>query len=280
VDKPEGPTSHDAVDAVRRAFGIRRVGHAGTLDPFASGLLVVLLGAATRLARFMAPFDKTYLGTIQLGITTDTDDGTGTTVRSSDAWQTVSDEQIADAMRGLTGDYAQRPPAFSAKKVQGQRAYRLARAGRDVALPSAAVRVHEFVCVRRHQSALEFETRVGTGTYVRALARDLGERLGCGAHLAVLRRTEVGPFAIADAVPLAEVEPDARSRVRPALRAVAHLPQLQLADDQRKRVIHGQPLEVSRPEGSPVALVSDAELVAVAEREGSVLKPRVVVTDA
>jgi len=279
VDKPEGPTSHDAVDAVRRALGIRRVGHAGTLDPFASGLLVVLVGAATRLARFMTSLHKTYCGTVQLGVTTDTDDCTGATVGSSDLWQKLSDEQVADAMHALTGAYAQRPPVYSAKKVQGQRAYRMARAGQDVELPAAAVQIHEFRLVQRRQSAVEFETRVGSGTYVRALARDLGDRLGCGAHLATLRRTEVGPFSVADAVSLDRLPSDARSLVRPPLRAVEHLPQLELVGDQRHRVVHGQPFEAMDPGGSPVALVSEAELIAIAERDGPVLKPRVVVAD-
>ena len=156
----------------------------------------------------------------------------------------------------------------------------MARAGREVELPAAAVQIHEFRLVQRRQSAVEFETRVGSGTYVRALARDLGDRLGCGAHLATLRRTEVGPFSVVDAVSLDGLPSDARSLVRPALRAVEHLPQLELVGDQRNRVVHGQPFEAADPGGSPVALVSEAELIAVAERDGPVLKPRVVVADA
>lgn len=279
LDKPEGPTSHDVVDAVRHALAVRRVGHAGTLDPFASGLLLVLVGASTRLARFMTSFTKTYRGTIRLGVATDTDDCTGEPIGTSETWREVSDGAISEAMAGFLGVHRQRPPAYSAKKVSGKRAYRLARAGKDVELAATEVTIHDFGLLARRESAVQFEARVGGGTYIRALARDLGERLGCGAHLARLRRTAIGPFTVEEAAPLTALAEQGRDLVRPPLRAVEHLPQVHLVEDQRSRVIHGQPLEMSAPEGDVIALVSDAQLVAVAEREGTMLKPRVVLAD-
>jgi tRNA pseudouridine55 synthase len=279
VDKPDGPTSHDVVDAVREVLGVARIGHAGTLDPFASGLLVLLVGRATRLVQYLVSLPKTYRGTIRLGVATDTDDRSGTPTATSEDWRSLDDADVAHAMGALTGSVMQRPPAFSAKKLDGARAYRLARQGKAVSLAARSVQVHRFHLMRRDGSAVEFECDVSGGTYVRALARDLGEGLRCGAHLETLRRTAVGPFQVEDAVSMDDLPRATAAHLLPPLAAVSHLPRLDLAPDDRTRVTHGQPLEAPAIEGAHVALVSDGGLVAVAERAGAVLKPRTVVAD-
>lgn len=273
MDKPEGPTSHDVVAMVRRARRARRAGHAGTLDPLASGLLIVLLDRATRLARFLAELPKTYDGELALGVTTDSDDRTGATLASSDRWRTLPDDAVVQEMARLTGTYLQRPPAYSARKVGGERAYRLARRGAAVALTAREVVVRRFAMVNREGARVRFAADVSSGTYVRALARDLGERLGCGAHLTALRRIAVGPFRVADAL---TVDDAAVATPRPPLDAVRHLPSVALDAALRDRVAHGQPIAVPGPGGGPVALVADDALVAVAVRRGDLLKPVVV----
>ena len=181
---------------MRRTLKIRRAGHTGTLDPFASGLLVILLGRATRLSRFVVGLRNTYSGRIRLGETTDTGDLTGEVVESSDDWEAVADSDVEAAMGRLTGSLSQTPPSFSAKKVGGQRAYRLARRGEQVELPPCEVQVYRFQLQNRSGPLVEFSCEVGSGTYVRALARDLGAALGCGAHLQALRRQTVVPFNV------------------------------------------------------------------------------------
>ena len=275
LDKPEGPTSHDVVDMVRRALRVRRVGHAGTLDPSASGLLLVLVGRATRLSRFLVGLPKSYTGGITLGIETDTDDHTGAVLREDESWRSVSDEAVATAMQQLTGRLEQLPPVYSAKHSGGQRAHRLARRGQPVELTPQDIEVTRFELAAREGSRVTFAADVGSGTYVRALARDLGRALGCGAHLHELRRTAVGPFRVEDAARLETLEGEAPA-LRPPLEAVPHLPSCELDEEQRVRAAHGQPLEGFDQPGDYVALVADGELVAVAEPCGDVLKPRVV----
>ena len=195
VDKPEGPTSHDVINVVRRRLSVRRVGHTGTLDPFASGLLIVLTGRATRLARFADGRRKRYEGEIQLGTATTTDDRTGEVVETHGG-SIADDAAIHAAMDTLTGELFQRPPAFSAKKVDGKRAYRLARTGDRPSLEPVVVYVEEFAPLEITDSRIRFVATVSPGTYIRALARDLGAALGCGGHLHALRRVSVGPFEV------------------------------------------------------------------------------------
>jgi tRNA pseudouridine55 synthase len=274
VDKPPGPTSHDVVDLVRRATGTRRVGHAGTLDPFASGVLPVLAGRATRLVSYLVGLDKAYSGVIRLGQATDTDDRTGTVIREDRGWQTLTDHALHDALAGLTGPQSQRPPAFSARKVGGVPAHRRARRGQDVSLTPRDVTVYTFGCTGRDGPDVAFTVRVSSGTYVRALARDLGDRLGCGAHVVELRRTAVGPWTEGDAVPLDRVHPP--FSLAPALAAVAHLPQRALDADEAAGVRHGRTVSAGDATDGPCALVRDGTLLAVAERRGDQLVPRVV----
>jgi len=275
VDKPSGPSSHDVVDAVRRAAGVRRVGHAGTLDPFASGLLLVLVGRTTRLSQYMVGLGKSYTGRIRLGVQTDTDDASGLVTAATEAWRTVETAEIERVMASLTGRIVQRPPTYSAKKTGGERAYRLARRGRAVVLDATEVDVGVFHLVRHEESAVEFHAEVGSGTYIRALARDLGAGLGCGAHLEALRRTRVGTFGIEDAVSLEALDGRALP-LRSAGEAVHHLPRRDMTREEFQLVRHGRPLLGADQDEGPVALGYDGDLIAVAESVDGLLKPRVV----
>jgi tRNA pseudouridine55 synthase len=274
---PGGPTSHDVVAAVRRALGTRRVGHLGTLDPRAAGLLVLVVGRATRLAPFAAGWTKRYEGVIRLGVTTTTDDAAGAPLAVSEGWRALSRPEVEAALAGLRGAYRQRPPAYAAVKVAGERAYRRARRGETVALPARAVEVLELELTRFAPPEIGFRATVSAGTYLRSLARDLGERLGCGAHLAALTRTGVGPFRLDDALAPEAVTPAA---VRDPAVLVADLPRRDLAPAERAAVVRGRPLPARVGDAGRVALFAADGLVAVAERAGDVLKPRVVVADA
>ena len=275
---PRGPTSHDVVDTVRRALGTDRVGHLGTLDPFAAGLLVIVVGRATRLVPFAAGWGKSYEGVIRLGTVTTTDDATGETVAGSDAWRTLDRAAVDGALARFRGAYEQRPPAYSAVKVGGERAYRKARRGETVALAARPVEVGELELAGFEPPDVRFRATVSAGTYLRSLARDLGEALGCGAHLAALTRTRVGPFGLADAM-----APDAvtLTALRDPAVLVAELPRGDLSPMEREAVVHGRPIAAGRgtEDEGRVALFAGAELVAVAERVGDVLKPRVVVAE-
>jgi len=277
VAKPGGPTSHDVVDQVRRALGLRRVGHLGTLDPFAAGLLVVVVGRATRLAPYAADWTKSYEGVIRLGRTTATDDATGPTAGASDAWQALDRARVEAALARFRGAYVQRPPAYSAVKVEGERAYRRARRGEPVALAARPVLVSALELVRFAPPDVAFRATVSGGTYLRGLARDVGEELGCGAHLATLVRTRVGPFRLEDGV---MPERLTAGDLRDPATLVAELPRRDVDEAGRAAVVHGRPVPAGKGEEGRVALFADGHLVAVAEREGDLLKPRVVVADA
>jgi len=276
VAKPGGPTSHDVVDQVRRALGLRRVGHLGTLDPFAAGLLVVVVGRATRLAPYAADWTKSYEGVIRLGRTTATDDATGPTAGASDAWRSLDRARVEAALARFRGAYVQRPPAYSAVKVEGERAYRRARRGEPVALAARPVEVSALELVRFAPPDVAFRATVSGGTYLRGLARDVGEELGCGAHLATLVRTRVGPFRLEEGV---APERLTAGDLRDPATLVAELPRRDLDDAGRTAVMHGRPVPAGMGEEGRVALFADGHLVAVAEREGELLKPRVVVAD-
>ncbi|OYV73471.1 MAG: tRNA pseudouridine(55) synthase TruB, partial [Gemmatimonadetes bacterium 21-71-4] len=196
VDKPAGMTSHDVVAAARRGYGQPRIGHAGTLDPFATGLLVLLLGRGTRLIPYLDAEPKVYDATIRFGAETDTDDVTGAVVREAPL---PAPAAVDAALAAMVGDLVQRPPAYSAKQVGGVRAYAAARRGRPLALPPVAVRVHAWTVRARRGADLDVTVTCGGGTYVRALARDLGAAAGSAAHLTALRRVRAGIFDVADA---------------------------------------------------------------------------------
>ena len=243
VDKPGGMTSHDVVARARRALGTRKVGHAGTLDPMATGVLVLGVGRATRMLGYIAGHDKTYDATILLGAATVTDDAEGEVISEADA-AGVTAEQIALAMASLTGAVQQVPSAVSAIKVDGRRAYARVRAGEDVALAARAVTVSAFdlLAMRPDGSRLALDVRVecSTGTYVRALARDLGSMLGCGGHLTMLRRTRVGSFTLADAVPADAMSGDRILDMATA--AVRAFPVIALSSEDASHALHGRPV--------------------------------------
>ena len=211
VDKPAGMTSHDVVQLVRRAYGERSIGHLGTLDPFATGLLLLLIGHSTRLATFMVTEPKVYEATIRFGAETDTDDCTGSVIREADP---PSSEAIASAIPAFTGNISQVPPAYSAKSVDGTRAYDAARQGTPIELAPVDVRVDEWTVLASRPSEIDARIACGTGTYIRALARDLGRATDSAAHLTSLRRTRSGPFDIADAITLDDIKRSAPSPLK------------------------------------------------------------------
>lgn len=278
LDKPRGPTSHDAVDAVRRTLGERRVGHFGTLDPFATGLLVVGIGKATRLAPFCTGHAKTYRAVVRLGARSDTDDPEGE-VTPVPVGVPPSESEIEDACARRVGEVEQVPPAYSAKKIAGERAYRLARAGEAVSLAPVRVRIDSITLLAYDLPDVTIEVVCGPGTYIRALARDLGEDLGTGAYCAELRRTRSGPFRVEEALAWEDLaDPGAaRSAVVPAGAAVADLPALDLDVEAAVDVSHGRPVpapEGIAPEGAWVVLRGARGLIGLAERRGERLLPR------
>jgi len=284
VDKPAGPTSHDVVDRVRRAIGIRRVGHTGTLDPIATGVLPLVVGRATRLAQFLTTTDKTYEAAIRLGVATDTYDSTGRTTGSQAAASgrtppaadiLVDRAGVERALAGFVGTYRQAPPPFSAKKVDGVRAYAKARQGAPVEPAAVDVTVHELAIVSFDGALVTIRVTCGPGFYVRALAHALGERLGVGAHLEALRRTKSGGFDEHQAVGLDLIEQEGVTALRRLLLpadALLHLPAVTLTPQGVRRAGHGrlltagdlaEPVDPGWP--GPVRLVGpDGRLVAVA----------------
>jgi len=269
VDKPAGITSHDVVSRVRRALGTRRVGHAGTLDPMATGLLLVGVGSSTRLLTYLLGLGKEYEATIRLGAATTTDDAEGEVVSEADA-AGLDPARIREQVAALTGAISQVPSTVSAIKVAGRRAYDLARAGEAVELAARDVVVSRFdVRATRANGSfrdLDVVVEVSSGTYVRALARDLGAALGVGGHLTALRRTRIGPFDVADAVALDEVGP-AALRV-PADVATALYPALPLDAGRLADLANGKRLAVDAPDAPVAAALGPdgrlAGLVAVA----------------
>ena len=240
VDKPAGPTSHDVVDRVRRALLTRRVGHTGTLDPFATGVLPLCVGRATRLARFLAGGEKEYLATVRLGFATTTDDVTGEPT-GAPVRVDVTPERLAAALAGLVGTFDQIPPAFSAKHAGGRRLYELARRGETVPRAAASVTVHGIDLLARTSDSVEIAVRCSAGTYVRALARDLGERLETGAHLTSLRRIRSGAFSLSQAVSGDDLA-GASGRMIPLPELLLDLPAVRVAAPGRRLVGHGREL--------------------------------------
>jgi tRNA pseudouridine55 synthase len=288
VDKAAGPTSHDVVQRVRRAYGTRAAGHTGTLDPFATGLLVVLVGRATRLARFVEARPKRYLATARLGVATETDDATGAVTATADpvSVAALDEHRVRQALLALRGEGRQRPPAYSAKKVQGERSYALARRGEAVALAEVPVTVHDVELVAWRNPELRFRVTVSAGTYVRALARDLGLALGVGAHLTALRREAIGPLRVEDAAPLEALEgPETRPPLLPPLAVLPDMPRAALDEAGALDVGHGRPVPLpaelaDSADDLDVALVHGGRLVAVAGRRGGSLQPDVVLEPA
>ena len=273
ADKPAGMTSHDVVAIARRTLGVKRIGHAGTLDPFATGLLVLLTGRATRLLPYLDGEPKVYDATIQFGSETDTDDVTGKPTTTA---ALPSAGAVTDAIAQLTGDLQQTPPAYSAKQVDGQRAYDAARGGSPLELKKVPVTVHAWRVLDHTADSWSVRITCGGGTYIRALARDLGRLSRSAAHLTALRRIRSGPFHVTDAVSLEAITPEA---VQPMRHAVRSLPGVTLAPDGIDRVLHGRTVPASAS-GNRSALIDEAgDLVAVADRVGEEWQPKVVVRE-
>jgi len=275
VDKPAGMTSHDVVDRARRALRTKRVGHAGTLDPFATGLLVLLVGRATRLLPYVDGEPKVYEATIRFGAETNTDDVTGEVTRTAPS---PAPADVERALGTLTGPIDQVPPAFSAKQVGGQRAYVAARRGEALELPPTRVHVHSWSLGGWTGDELRATIVCGGGTYIRALARDLGRATGSAAHLVALRRVASGRFNVGDAVN-ADALSDAA--LRPAVDALPAVPRVRMDEAARTRVGRGMTIARDPADDAEVAALLDAggELVAIAARDGDAWQPRVVLVD-
>ncbi len=287
LDKPVGPTSHDMVSLLRRLTGTRRIGHAGTLDPLASGVLPILVGAATRFSQDLTHGPKRYLATIRLGVRSETDDGQGPLVATG---APLPDPPTLDtSLAGFVGTFEQRPPTFSARKQGGQRAHRAARAGTPLDLPPRLVTIERMDLVDTTVGDgwldVRIDVRCGPGTYVRSLARDLGERLGCGGYLSALRRTEAAGLRIEDAHRPEQLEAlSGAGRLGEAILAVADLlplPRLGLAPDDADRFRHGStiPIGPATAPGRHVVLLGD-ELLGIGEVVAGILRPEKVVAAA
>lgn len=288
VDKPEGWTSHDVVGRIRRLAGTRRVGHTGTLDPFATGVLIVCVGPATRLSQLLVGCDKAYRGRIRLGWSTDTQDRTGTLIGEVAAASAIPEDPavIPSALEAFCGEIDQMPPMYSAKKVDGKSLHKLARAGREVERATVRVRVHIVLAgapCRNEDGSVDFDVDVecSAGTYVRTLAHDVGAALGCGAHLAELRRTRVGRFTIDQAATLEELEGHVAERLVTPAELVADIPRICVREGELPDIANGRALivdgRVPAEDGTDVALLGeDGRLVAIASIDGELARPRIV----
>jgi len=304
IDKPEGPTSHDIVALVRRVLRIKRVGHTGTLDPMATGVLPLVIGRATRLTQFLSKDSKTYNASIRLGFSTDTYDALGTPVGSNgdpslDLSHELGNQVIESALNSFRGTFDQCPPPFSAKKIGGVRAYTIARRGGPVVTVPVQVTVDQLRLLKAENSRLQVEITCSSGFYVRSLAHDIGQMLGCGAHLQALRRTRSGEFDLTHAIPLESAvqgsgeaknmvnpAPPIVDRILPLSRLLRTLPSAILTSRGRRCASNGQPInqdelthidDVIGIATSRVRLFDETgQLVAIAENRDGALHPRVV----
>lgn len=281
VDKPQGMTSHDVVGKLRRIFGTRKVGHAGTLDPMATGVLVVGIERGTKFLAHMVASTKAYDATIRLGAATDTDDAEGTVISCTSA-AAVNDEDLDAEIAALTGEILQKPAKVSAIKINGKRAHQLVREGKDVEIPARPVTVMSFVVNdRRRVSELDPETgeafefydldvsvACSSGTYIRSLARDLGEALGVGGHLTALRRTEVGPFTLADARTLEDLTENPMMSLSLDEALIRSYPRLNVTDAEAKALAMGKWLEPRGLKDVHVAVSHQGEAVALVKEKG------------
>lgn len=271
VDKPVGMTSHDVVQAIRNGTNLRRAGHTGTLDPRASGVLVILVGPAVRLSEYVSASDKRYQAIIRLGGTTDTYDAEGKVTPGKDPLS-VTEEQFDKALQTFVGEIEQTPPPYSAVKVQGRKAYEMAREGEEVELAPRKITVHHLEVLEWTPPEVVIDVHCSSGTYVRSLANDLGVMLGCGAYLVGLRRTKSGRFSLRDAVPLRKLQEAFTAGnwyqyLIPAAEALGDWPAVELSPDEVEAVRHGHRVKVEEePTETKVRGVStQGELVALME---------------
>ncbi|HQP07535.1 MAG TPA: tRNA pseudouridine(55) synthase TruB [Anaerolineaceae bacterium] len=282
VDKPVGLTSHDVVQIIRNGTNIRRAGHTGTLDPRASGVLVVLLGPAVRLSEYVSASDKRYQAVLRLGTRTDTYDAEGTVLESSPV--NITEEQFKESLAKFVGEIEQVPPPYSAIKVQGRRSYDLARSGEEVELAPRKINVYNLELLEWASPEAVIDVYCSSGTYVRSLAHDVGEDLGCGAHLIGLRRTKSGRFSLRDAVPLSKLR-DAFDKgnwyqyLIPAAEALSEWPAVELTSQEVDAIRHGNRIPADASIGNQARGVSEqGELVALMElvAESNEWKPKKV----
>ncbi|MBP2453046.1 tRNA pseudouridine(55) synthase TruB [Mycolicibacterium lutetiense] len=283
VDKPAGMTSHDVVGRCRRLFGTRKVGHAGTLDPMATGVLVIGIERATKILGLLTTTDKSYAATIRLGQTTTTEDAEGEVLQSVSAAH-VTDEQIESAVAALRGDIEQVPSSVSAIKVAGQRAYKLAREGQTVELAARPVRIGRFdvLAVRRVDEFVDVDVDVdcSSGTYIRALARDVGVALGVGGHLTALRRTKVGRYGLDEARTLDALAEDARLSYTLDEACLVGFPRRDLSDAETEDTRHGRALAPAGIDGIYAATAPDGRVIALLQDGSSRTKNVVVLRPA
>lgn len=275
VDKPVGLSSHDVVQIIRNGTKIRRAGHTGTLDPRASGVLVVLLGPAVRLSEYVSASEKRYQAVIELGITTDTYDLEGRVMRRSPV--EISYEEFEEALQGFIGEFEQKPPAYSAIKIKGEKAYEIARRGEEVDLEPRMIQVHELELLDWDPPEAVIDIQCSSGTYVRSLAHDLGEKLGCGATLTGLRRTKNGSFGLRDAVSLRKLQEaftngDWYQYLIPAAEALGDWYTVELTVEQVDEMRHGHrvpAVDVVEPGKWARAVSQEGELVALVEYDSA-----------
>ncbi|WP_293953121.1 tRNA pseudouridine(55) synthase TruB [uncultured Corynebacterium sp.] len=271
VDKPAGMTSHDVVSKLRRAFSTRKVGHAGTLDPMATGVLVVGIERGTRFLAHLVATTKAYDATIRLGAATTTDDREGEVVSEADA-SMLDDDKINAVVATLTGDIMQKPASVSAIKIDGKRAHERVRDGEVVDIPARPVTVSVFEILdrRREGSFVDLDVRVhcSSGTYIRSLARDLGEALAVGGHLTALRRTEVGPFTLDDAIPLADLQENARLSLNLDEALSRSYPVLEVTEEEGEALSMGKWLEPRGLVGVHAAVTPSGKSIALIEEKG------------
>jgi tRNA pseudouridine55 synthase len=282
VDKPIGPSSHKIVSIVRNGTGIRKVGHAGTLDPRASGVLVLCLGAATRLSEFLSTASKRYEAVIRFGMSTETYDAEGDAIRITGT--APNEEDIRSILPQFIGEIEQVPPPYSAIKIQGRKAYELARKGEDVELDPRKITIYHLEFMDYNPPDLILSVECSAGTYIRSLAHDLGEQLNTGAHLANLRRVKSGPFTLDDCIPLSQLELSFLSGewgqyVRPATEALPELPTIKVVGPALDDLHNGRMISAEgKAEGLACAIGPDGDLVAILEavQDGSFWHPKKV----
>ena len=271
VDKPVGMTSHDVVQAIRTGTGIRRAGHTGTLDPRASGVLVILIGPAVRLSEYVSASDKRYQAIIRLGASTDTFDADGRFTQRQDVPINVTEQQFETELKKFIGRIEQTPPPYSAVKVQGRKAYEMAREGEEVDLEPRKIQVYNLDLLEWAPPEAVIDVYCSSGTYVRSLAHDLGEKLGCGAHLVGLRRTKSGRFTLREAVPLRKLRETFENGtwyqlLIPAAEALSDWPVVELTHEQVEAVRHGHRVPGDASQGNLARGISEAgELIALLE---------------
>lgn len=271
VDKPAGMTSHDVVSRLRRIFGTKKVGHAGTLDPMATGVLVLGIERGTRFLAHLVTATKTYEATIRLGAATTTDDAEGEVLSSSPATD-LNPEGISAGVEKLSGEIMQRPASVSAIKINGKRAHELVREGQQVEIPARPVTVHSFEILAQRQEGnfhdLDVRVHCSSGTYIRSLARDLGEDLGVGGHLTALRRTELGPFTLDDALTLEQLAEDPRLSLSLDESLTRNFPVLQVTTEEGEALAMGKWLAPRGLEGVHAAVTPEGKAVALIKEKG------------